>query len=231
MNEHSALLYDAIYSLKNYEQEAAAIADLIQTYHPQAQTILDVACGTGAHAQYFAPRYVVDGIDLNPQYIEVAAQRNPNSRFWVRDMTDFQLPSRYDVITCLFSAIGYVKSLENLERTVQCFQQHLNPGGVILIEPWFSPSQWMSGRFDVVNYETADLKICRMYHGDQEDQLSILNFEYLVGSAQGIQHIKERHELGLFHPEEMLTVLQSTGMQVTVDPEGISGRGLYILHS
>jgi hypothetical protein len=172
----------------------------------------------------------MDGIDLNPQFIEVAAQRNPKARFWVEDMTDFQLPSRYDVITCLFSAIGYVKTLEQLERTFQCFQQHLQPGGLILIEPWFSPSQWKSGRVDVLNYETADSKICRMYHGEQEGQLSILNFEYLIGSSQGIQHIKERHELGLFQPEDMLSILQSTGMHVKFDEQGISGRGLYIVY-
>ena len=52
-------------------------------------------------------------------------------------MTDFDLGRGYDVVTCLFSAIGYVKTLEQVARTLACFRSHLADGGVIEIDPLF----------------------------------------------------------------------------------------------
>ena len=41
----------------------------------------------------------------------------------------------YDVVLCLFSSIGYVKTKSNLNRAVKCMANHLTPGGILLIEP------------------------------------------------------------------------------------------------
>jgi hypothetical protein len=37
------------------------------------------------------------------------------------------------VVACLFSSMGYVRT--NLDRTLACIARHLNPGGLVLIEP------------------------------------------------------------------------------------------------
>ncbi len=52
MFTESAELYVAIYaSFKDYAREAGEIAALLQSERPGSQTVLDVACGTGEHAQ------------------------------------------------------------------------------------------------------------------------------------------------------------------------------------
>jgi ubiquinone/menaquinone biosynthesis C-methylase UbiE len=49
----SARFYDAIYSFKDYAQESAKIDALIRQHsHSGGSTLLDVACGTGAHSGY-----------------------------------------------------------------------------------------------------------------------------------------------------------------------------------
>lgn len=80
-----------------------------------------------------------------------------------------------------------------------------------------------------MNSETENYQISRMSHADREGDISILNFEYLVGSSQGIEHFKERHELGLFSHEQLMKMFEATGMEVEYDSKGISGRGLYLL--
>jgi len=54
MYARSARYYDAIYSFKDYAAEAAAVSARILAHRPDAATLLDVACGTGAHLVHFA---------------------------------------------------------------------------------------------------------------------------------------------------------------------------------
>jgi len=51
-------------------------------------------------------------------------------------MSDFHLPRRYDAVLCLFSSIGYLRTLDRVEAALACFQEHLAPGGVLIVEPW-----------------------------------------------------------------------------------------------
>jgi ubiquinone/menaquinone biosynthesis C-methylase UbiE len=54
----SARIYDAVYSWKEYGREAALVHDLVQARQPGTETLLDVACGTGAHlAELIVPEF------------------------------------------------------------------------------------------------------------------------------------------------------------------------------
>ncbi|REK77007.1 class I SAM-dependent methyltransferase [Paenibacillus paeoniae] len=229
MSEAQSELYDAIYSFKNYEQEAAVIKELIDRKHPNARTILDVACGTGKHASFLQLSYVVDGIDLNESHIEAARKRNPKSQFTVDDMTNFQLNRTYDVITCLFSSIGFAKTLVGVEQAVRRFKEHLKPDGILLIEAWFTPDDWQPGYVSTLQYESEDCKISRMSHSSTVGSISVLHFDYLIGRRDGIQHVQETLELGLFSREELTELFISEGLCVEYDEYEWIGRGMYIL--
>jgi len=51
-------------------------------------------------------------------------------------MSDFRLPQQYDVVMCLFSSIGYLKTVDRVLRAFVCFRQHLLQGGLVVVEPW-----------------------------------------------------------------------------------------------
>ena len=227
----SAQYYDLIYSsFKDYQSEAGKIACLIQKLNPNALTILDVACGTAEHAKFLNENYNynVDGIDLDEDLLAMARRKIPGTRFEAADMTNFHLGQQYDVVMCLFSSIGYVRSLENVRKTLGCFKNHLSPGGLIIIEPWFTPDSWTPGRIDMKTVESENLKICRMSLTDCEGNLSKIRFEYLIGAAEEIRHEIESHELGLFTVEEMTQCFHEVGLESSYDPDGIFGRGLYV---
>lgn len=68
-----------------------------------------------------------------------------------------------------------------------------------------------------------------MSHSTTRDQLSVLDFQYLVGTPDGIEHRVETHELALFTREEMLASFAAADFdEVTHDAEGMIGRGMYI---
>ena len=221
-------LYDAIYHFKNYARECDRLRSLINEVVPGARTILDVACGTGAHAKFLKHHYAVDGIDINESYLRAARLKNPSGNYTRADMTDFDLGGLYDVVTCLFSAIGIARTFERLERAVVCMARHVRTGGALIIEPWFTPEQWRpTGPFILAGEVGAD-KVYRMSISLTEGQLSLLLHHYLRGTPDSVEHCSERIELGLFTRDEMTWAFEFAGMEVRYDSEGLMGRGLYV---
>ena len=60
------------------------------------------------------------------------------------------------------------------------------------------------------------------------DGLSIIEFHYLVTTLEQTLSFSERHELALFTHEEYLGAFEACGVKPIYDPEGPSGRGLYL---
>ena len=224
----SAELYDSIYSFKNYPRECDRLRSLISKFVPGARTILDVACGTGEHARFLGHEYVVDGIDVNESYLGAARLKNPLGKFARADLLDFDLGRTYDVVTCLFSAIGIVGTFERLERAIRCMAHHVRPGGALLIEPWFTPERWRPTKPFILTGQVGGDKVYRMSVSIKEGSRSILLHHYLRGGPYDIEHYDERIELGLFTRDEMTWAHEFAGMDTQYDSEGLMGRGLYI---
>ena len=226
----AAEFYDLLYSgEKDYPAEARLLESLIREKCPSAESLLDVGCGTGAHARSLLDiGFKVDGLDLEPRFIEIARRKCPEGSFEVGDMTDFALPRKYDVVTCLFSAIGYVRTEDALRSAIQRMRDHLNPGGVLLVDPWFEPGQLTDGWIMTVNGRQDGLTVTRMSRTVVDGVISRLEFEYLIGTAAGIERRSEVHELGMFTQPQMEAAFLASGCSVARKPEALRTRGIYV---
>lgn len=225
----SAAFYDAIYHWKDYPAEVDVLVGFVRQYKRSGgDTLLDVACGTGQHLQYLRDAYAVEGLDLDGELLKVAQERLPDVPLHQANMIDFDLGKTFDVITCLFSAIGYVKSDVNLDQTLHTMARHLKPGGVLIIEPWFAPEQFTEGHVAAQFVDLPDLKIARMNVGRVEEGISILDFHYMVATPDGVEHFTEAHELGLFSDAQYRTAFAYAELETHYDAEGLDGRGVYI---
>ncbi len=231
MFSKSAQYYDEIYASidKDYEAEANKAHQFIQqSKRTEGNSLLDVACGTGFHASLLSKYYQVEGLDLDLQMLKVAKKKHPEIRFHQGDMVNFELKRQFDVVVCLFSSIGYVRTKSRLQKAIKNMARHVLPGGILLIEPWFTPEQWHPGRASMTQVDKPDLKIVRMSYSGQKGKLSIIEFQYLIGTSKGIEHSVEIHELGLFTHQEYRDAFHAAKLNITHDPEGLDGRGLYI---
>jgi ubiquinone/menaquinone biosynthesis C-methylase UbiE len=229
----SVHLYDTIYLSrgKNYAAEADSVHQLVQhNLRSGGNSLLDIACGTGLHTSYLREHYQVEGLDLDARMLEAAKQKCPDVIFHLGDMRDFNLGpgGQFDVITCLFSSIGYVGTLAGLNQAIANFERHLKPGGLMFIEPWFTPEDWHPGNIHATFVDEPRLKVSRMNLSGREGNLSYFVFHYLVGTPEGVEYFTERHELGLFTVDEYLSAFRGCGLDVVRDALWLNGRGLYM---
>jgi SAM-dependent methyltransferase len=223
----TAVFYDAVYSFKDYAAEASDVRALIESRkRSEGNELLDVACGTGLHLAHLRRHYRVEGLD--EELLSIARERLPDVPLHAGDMTAFDLGKRFDAVVCLFSSIGYVGTIEGLHAAVECLARHTKPGGVVVVEPWLRPDVFSDGHLSSLFVDQPELKLARMSISRREGRLSIFDFEYLVGTAQGVERFSERHELALFTVEEHLEAFRAAGLDAEHDPEGPMGRGLYV---
>lgn len=224
----SARFYDRLYAFKDYRAAAGLLHARVQSESPTARTLLDVGCGTGRHLELLAEHYTVAGLDLNPQLLAVARERLPHVPLHEADMTTFELGQRFDVVSCLFSSIAYVRTVENMRRAIHRMAAHLNPGGLLLVEPWFSRETYWTGTITANHVDDPDLKISWMYVSERRDGMSVLDIHYMVGTTDGIDSFTERHEMGLFSADDYAAAMIDAGLQHSYDPDGFFGRGLHV---
>jgi ubiquinone/menaquinone biosynthesis C-methylase UbiE len=219
--------YDTVYSDKDYEKEVEVLTSLIDARQPDAITLLDVACGTGKHLELLAQQYECSGVDLDSEMLAVASERVPNVCLYRQDMTALNIDQQFDVVTCLFSSIGYTKTVERMNKSVENMANQLAPSGLLFVEPWITPESWLVGKAHSDTVETEEFIVTRMMVAEPVERGRVV-FEYLIGDSSGINRVTETHEMGWFTHDEYMSAFESAGLTVEFDDPGLFGRGMYI---
>lgn len=229
MYARMAQFYDRIYAFKDYKDESTKIVRWISQFKRSAgMRLLDVACGTGCHLQFLAETFAAEGLDQSQELLKFARQRNPQLTFHCADMRTFRLPATYDAITCLFSSIGYMTTIEDLEQAIATMAEHLSLGGILMVEPWLTPEAWKPGSVHGMYIDEPDLKIARINTSQTQGRLSVFDLHHLVGTPEETFHFVEHHEMGLYTMDEMVAAFDNAQLETTVDDEGLTGRGMVI---
>ena len=227
----SVAYYDKIYASqgKDYRKEVEYLVDIMRARGiGKRANLLDVACGTGGHLLYLRKNFDVEGVDLSLDFIKIARVKLPKTKFYVGEMRTFTTGREYNVVTCLFSSIGFMDMLGKLQAAIRNMAKHVKKGGLLIVEPWFSPGQMENGRVSVTVVEEDKLKLVRMNTIKVEGNFSSFDFHYLVGTSSGTEHFVEKHRLGLYTQEQMSDAFQQCGLSVEYEETGPTGRGLYI---
>jgi len=118
------------------DRSAAAnyIRDLIDRYHPDTKTLLEIACGTGGLLGRWSESYDVTGLDRSRDMLAIAKKRLPNINLLRQDMTSFRVGRRFDAIVCAFDSINHLRRFSDWRKTFGCVASHLNAGGVFVFD-------------------------------------------------------------------------------------------------
>ncbi len=226
-----ARYYDLIYSWKDYKRESKKIGDLVKIYKKsKGKDMLEIACGTGKHISYLKKDFRIIGTDINNQMLTIARRQNKGAIFRKADMVNFNLRKQFDVILCLFSSIGYVKSYSDLGKTLANLSKHLKQGGVVLIEPWLTKSVYKAGLPGMTTYDGKEIKIARLNASKILGDTSVMDMHYLIAEkGKEVRYFTDRHELGMFEVSKFLKLMRGANLDAKFLKNGLmKNRGLYI---
>lgn len=137
MNEYKkfSYYYDEVMSSLNYD----LWLEFIEPYLKHGDSILDLACGTGTFATMLKLKgFDVDGLDLSDSIIEIALEKSKINHlkipFYVADMTNFSLNKTYNVITCFFDSVNFLKNNTEIEKMLNHVYTHLKPNGLFIFD-------------------------------------------------------------------------------------------------
>nr|WP_202488863.1 class I SAM-dependent methyltransferase [Streptomyces sp. SID5473] len=215
---------------KDYLQEAAEVERQVRKRRPEAASLLDVACGTGAHLRCFDELFdEVAGLELSEPMARFAQAALPHVPVHVGDMRDFELGRTYDVITCMFGSIGYLLDESALVGAVRRFARHLRPGGVLAVDPWWFPETYRHGHVAGGTVTVGERTVSRVSHSVREGAASRMQVHYLVADgASGVRHFHETHLIGLFSRAQYEAAFTAAGFGVDYIPVEPAGRGLFV---
>lgn len=226
-------VYDFFYSGRgqDFAAEAGAVADVVREHRPDATSVLDVGCGTGEHLRLLAERLPdAAGLEMSPSMCELARAKQPGATVHEGDMRDFDLGRTFDVVCSLTSTVGYMSDVDELATALTAMARHLDPGGVLVIDPYWSPEQFLDGHIAHDAVADGGRTVVRVSHSVRSGRAVHHEAHYLAAGPGGIRHFTHVQPLHLFSEAEYLAAFERAGCpaQHREDVPAFPARGLYV---
>jgi SAM-dependent methyltransferase len=127
-----ARFYDE--AMGDRQREAELVHELIRKHRPDARTVLELACGTGAILERLRPHYDVVGLDVSRPMLDVAAEKLPGVPLFEDDMTRFALGQSFDVVLCVFDSLNHLLRFKEWEAVFDRAREHLADRGMFVFD-------------------------------------------------------------------------------------------------
>lgn len=227
-----AEIWDAVYAGRgrDYASEARWVEEQVRVRYPAATTLLDVACGTGEHLRHLMPLFErVEGVELSEDMIEWGRPRSPDLPLHQGDMRDFDLGRQFSAVICLFSSVGHMITGHDLDLAVQRLAAHTERGGVVIVEPWWFPDEFIEGYVvgDVVRSDGRVL--ARVSHSTKVGDATRIQAHFVVADPHsGLRHFTEDFPLTLFPRDRYEEAFERAGLSCFYTPDSPAGPGAFI---
>lgn len=218
-----ASYYDLLYRDKDYAAEAKYVASLLREHAPRAARILELGCGTGAHAEHLARTgYSVHGVDLSATMLAGATARKAGLpvdlarrlSFAKGDARTVRTGETYDAVISLFHVMSYQTTNADLAAAFGTAAAHLAPGGLFLFDFWYGPAVLAQEPEErVKRLEDDVIKVTRIAKPVMRANENVVDVNYSVSievKASGqTQEVRETHAMRYLFMPEILQYLES----------------------
>lgn len=178
------------------------------------ETLLHVGCGSGIYDYALKKHFKVTGIDISEKMLEIAGKRNPEVDYHHGDMRTIKLGEKFDAVI-LPESIGYMTTTEDLKKAIITANNHLKPGGVLLICANIKES-FKSNNF-VYTGKKGDIEITifeNNYIHSNKDSIYEATIIYLIRDKGKLETYTDVHILGLFAKKTWYSILKGEGFKI-----------------
>jgi SAM-dependent methyltransferase len=233
--------YDLLYRDKDYAGEARFVAELIGRHAQSAKQVLEIGCGTGAHAVEWAQMgFDILGVDRSEGMLEAADARRSSLEpdvaarlsFQEGDARTVRIGRKFDAVTSLFHVMSYQTTNVDIAAAFTTAREHLAPGGVFIFDCWYGPAvlrQWPSvTRKNLADEMTSVVRTAEPVMRPNENIVDV-NYTVVVTDllTSKTETLHETHHMRYLFTPEVELALSTAGMTLvdsrawmTDDPPG-----------
>ncbi len=228
MNEITNRLYNDLAWLwplwgepDNYAPYCKNVIGLIRQHaQREVKTLLNVCCGGGKNIYNLKQEFIVTGLDLSPAMLNLAHHLNPECAFVQADMRTFSLPGKFDAIL-VDDGIAYITSEADLRRVFERCFTHLEPGGVMFVEPDYTKETYLQNESHItpasMKNKPANIDVVfveNYYDPDPSDTVCEGLILYIIREDGELRIEQDFHQLGIFPLETWRRLLPEAGFEV-----------------
>ena len=135
-NWFNSKYYHILYKNRDEQEAVFFLNKIINHIKLKKGKVLDVACGKGRHAKYLNKIGLnVVGIDLSKNSIYFAKKyENEKLKFYVHDMRNVFKENEYNLVTNLFTSVGYFEDHKDEQKAINSMAKNLKKEGMLLID-------------------------------------------------------------------------------------------------
>jgi SAM-dependent methyltransferase len=230
-----SLYYDIVYEDKDYGAEALFVTEVLKNQTGlNSGRLLDLGCGTGAHAALFcAQGFDVTGVDLSPGMVARARARAEKeglkgATFTVGDIREFAVPGAFDVVASLFHVMSYQTRNCDIRAALAMATSHLSERGVLLFDFWYGPavlSVQPSVRVKRVQNESiAVVRVAEPQLLERENVVKVKYSIWVLNKRTGVtEYFEEVHPMRYFFMPELEAWLEEAGLELVHSCEWLTG--------
>lgn len=216
--ESLAGAYDRLTQDIPYADILSYYQQIMNQYHAQPKTVLDLACGTGSMSILLAEAgYSVLGADQSVQMLTEAYQKTmqmqENRPYFVRQkMQTLHLPYAVDCVVCCLDGINYITKPEECRKAIQKIYDNLNEGGLLIFD--INSEAKLKG-IDGQMFLDEDDDVYCVWRADYDEQTHICTYGMDIFCRQGKlwERTVEEHRQYAYTAEELTIFMTEAGFK------------------
>ncbi len=221
---HLAPVYDDVMKDVDYEIWADFIDDIIATHFEEAQTLLELGCGTGTLSLLMEEfdLYDITATDISNEMLDVARFKadfkNSKIRFQQVDFTDIRLDETFDVVVLVFDGINYLTEEAGILRVLEQVKSVMYEESIFILD--FATDTNSRKHADLMNDEgiTADhwrfVRVSRFLHAEKLHYNDFTLEKLSEDNVHVLQRYREVHVQRVYGFSEMKELIAKSGLRI-----------------
>jgi predicted TPR repeat methyltransferase len=219
-----AKIYNEVMKDVDYEDWADFIDAIIMEHFPEAETILELACGTGKIAMYLDELECYDILatdkssEMLEQAIRIAEFRKMQIRWKQLDYMNIDMDEEFDVVLMLFDSLNYILKEDDLKTVFKNVQKVMHEDSLFIFD--FTTQKHSAEVESLLNDEGItpdDYRFNRKSYYIPTEKIHINEFEIEKLDTDRItvlERFREIHKQKIYEFQEILDIVNSCNFNV-----------------